>query len=335
MYLLKISVTGALIWQRAFGGRGNDRGHFVQCAPDSGFILIADSESFGAGDYDFYVINTDSLGIPKWQTTFGGSQSDKGRFIQCMSDGGYIAGGRTESFGSGEQDIYLVRLEPEEIPLISVNLEPTSLPVLIPSAGGNFDFLIEITNNSPEPQSFDLWSMITSADGRQHGPLYEPLNLTLGANFSRERSQTQTIPGSVLPGVYTYSLFSGHYPDTIWNSSSFPFEKVAASIQDDEAFSTSTEELTVCQPVLPELHAARPNPFNPTTELSYELRVAGSVLLSVYDIQGREVAKLVDGFRDAGVHEATFDATGLTSGVYLVKLIAGDQKAISRIILMK
>ncbi|MBU1651293.1 T9SS type A sorting domain-containing protein, partial [bacterium] len=68
---------------------------------------------------------------------------------------------------------------------------------------------------------------------------------------------------------------------------------------------------------------------------SYELRVAGSVLLSVYDIQGREVAKLVDGFRDAGVHEATFDATGLTSGVYLVKLIAGDQKAISRIILMK
>ncbi|MBU0520013.1 T9SS type A sorting domain-containing protein, partial [bacterium] len=67
----------------------------------------------------------------------------------------------------------------------------------------------------------------------------------------------------------------------------------------------------------------------------YELRVAGSVLLSVYDIQGREVARLVDGYRDAGVHEVTFDAAGLASGVYLYRLEAGTQQAVEKMVLLK
>ena len=66
-----------------------------------------------------------------------------------------------------------------------------------------------------------------------------------------------------------------------------------------------------------------PNPFNPSTSISYQLKSAGQVKLSVFDILGREVAVLVDGMQTAGAHEARFDGSGLASGVYIYRLQAG------------
>ncbi|RJP77295.1 MAG: T9SS C-terminal target domain-containing protein [Candidatus Zixiibacteriota bacterium] len=79
----------------------------------------------------------------------------------------------------------------------------------------------------------------------------------------------------------------------------------------------------------------QPNPFNPETAISYRLPASGHVSLRVYDIAGREVATLVNGWRDAGAHEATFDGSGLASGVYLVRLEAGRQQATGRMVLLK
>jgi hypothetical protein len=67
-----------------------------------------------------------------------------------------------------------------------------------------------------------------------------------------------------------------------------------------------------------------PNPFNPTTTIRYELPKSSVVRLSVYDIAGREVSVLVNERREAGVHEVTFDASQLSSGVYLYRIQAGD-----------
>lgn len=68
-----------------------------------------------------------------------------------------------------------------------------------------------------------------------------------------------------------------------------------------------------------------PNPFNPQTTIRYTLAEAGPVRLTVFDLLGREVTTLVHGTRLAGSHTATFDATGLPSGVYLYRLEAGGQ----------
>ncbi|RJP76727.1 MAG: T9SS C-terminal target domain-containing protein [Candidatus Zixiibacteriota bacterium] len=89
------------------------------------------------------------------------------------------------------------------------------------------------------------------------------------------------------------------------------------------------------QPARFTLHPTHPNPFNPTTALSYELRAASYVRLRVYDTAGREVRALVDGWRDAGVHEVTFDGSGLASGVYLVRLEAGEFTQTEKIVLLK
>jgi len=78
-----------------------------------------------------------------------------------------------------------------------------------------------------------------------------------------------------------------------------------------------------------------PNPFNPSTVVGFRLSVAGNARLTVYDVLGREVAVLVDGPMAAGAHSVTFDASNLTSGVYLYKLEAGGMVQTKRMTLVK
>lgn len=86
------------------------------------------------------------------------------------------------------------------------------------------------------------------------------------------------------------------------------------------------------------LHPAYPNPFNPSTVIGFTLpeQLAGaSVRLSVYDILGREVVVLTDGHLPAGDHSAVFDATALVSGLYIVRLQAGEVSRSIRVTLAK
>jgi hypothetical protein len=72
------------------------------------------------------------------------------------------------------------------------------------------------------------------------------------------------------------------------------------------------------------LYPSRPNPFNASTAISYELRAASYVNLKVYDTAGRLVATLVDGWKPAGSHGATFNGEDFASGIYLARLEAGE-----------
>jgi hypothetical protein len=78
-----------------------------------------------------------------------------------------------------------------------------------------------------------------------------------------------------------------------------------------------------------------PNPFNPTTVVGFQLSVFGHTSLKVYDMLGREVANLVDGVMSAGSHSVTFDGSGLSSGLYLVRLTSGSESRVMRMTLLK
>ncbi len=96
------------------------------------------------------------------------------------------------------------------------------------------------------------------------------------------------------------------------------------------------EELeTVEQPNEFIFNNPHPNPFNASTVLSYKLKAAKNVNLTIYDITGREVATLVDGMKPAGSHQVVFDAEGLTSGVYFARLEAGEFRQTQKMILLK
>jgi hypothetical protein len=88
-----------------------------------------------------------------------------------------------------------------------------------------------------------------------------------------------------------------------------------------------------------ELGQNYPNPFNPTTEIRYSVPTSGPVSLRVYDMMGREVETLVDRTQDAGSYVVTFNADrsgrSIASGVYFLRLEAGANAAIRKMLLVK
>ncbi len=69
------------------------------------------------------------------------------------------------------------------------------------------------------------------------------------------------------------------------------------------------------------ISACYPNPFNPATNIRYDLPEAAHVFLAIYDVQGREIKRLLDGTQSAGYHTVTWDASNSGSGVYLYTMI--------------
>ncbi|MDQ3019049.1 MAG: fibronectin type III domain-containing protein [Bacteroidota bacterium] len=83
------------------------------------------------------------------------------------------------------------------------------------------------------------------------------------------------------------------------------------------------------------LYQNYPNPFNPTTKVTFEIPVSGLVKLKVYDLTGREVADLINEEKEAGFYEEIFNASHLSSGIYIYKLEANNFSETKRMILIK
>jgi ligand-binding sensor domain-containing protein len=106
----------------------------------------------------------------------------------------------------------------------------------------------------------------------------------------------------------------------------------------NESGIVSVEESDIPGSILPLSHKLSqnyPNPFNPSTTIEFALPHAGYVTLKVYNVLGEEVAALVEGDHAAGTFKATWDASGLPSGVYFYRLTAGEYVQTKKMILMK
>jgi hypothetical protein len=95
------------------------------------------------------------------------------------------------------------------------------------------------------------------------------------------------------------------------------------------------EPVTVGAPLSHLMARNYPNPFNPTTTIRYSIPVSGHVNLTVYDLQGREVAVLVNGIQTAATYAVTWDGSAFPSGVYFCRLTAGNETFTGRMMLLK
>jgi hypothetical protein len=225
---------------------------------------------------------------------------------------------------------------------VSVTLTPVWPPIQIPSTGGSFQFDATVTNNTSSPTTLQAWIKVQQPNGNWYGPLLGPLSLTLPANQSATRRRTQLVPGSAPAGRYTYRGWVGTYPNAPLDSSSFIFTKFGTAIDGPGTslwMNTGEEFDEIRMPLIADnpsyITSVSPNPFNPTTTITYTLPASNHVCLRVYDTAGRLVTTLVDGYREAGTHEATFDGSQMASGVYLYRLQSGEFTASGKMVMVK
>jgi hypothetical protein len=227
--------------------------------------------------------------------------------------------------------------------VLDVTLTPVAPPLVIPAPGGSFNFNISLLRMVGPQAPYTVWTRIKNPNGTYTAPILGPVTINTPVGVTITRLRTQNVPGTWAAGLYTYLGYANSsfaYP--AMDSSSFTFTKSVAGSGPmvwDTTCSGEPFPGEESPPLLREgggdLTAVQPNPFNPITAISYELRAASYVSLRVYDTTGRLVATLVDGTESTGVHSVHFDGSHLASGIYLARLQAGEFTAVQKLVLLK
>jgi len=103
--------TPTIMWSKTYGGADYDKVNSVVQTIDGGYALVGETNSFGAGEDDVWLVKTDALGNMQWNKTYGGTSRDFGVSIVQTTDGGFIMACSTMSFGAGSWDIWLVKTD--------------------------------------------------------------------------------------------------------------------------------------------------------------------------------------------------------------------------------
>jgi hypothetical protein len=109
-WLIRTDKEGEMLWSLVYGGEDDDWLFSVQRIRE-GYILAGSTGSFGAGDYDYWLMKVDEEGRMLWNKTYGGSGREIAWLVESTRDGGYILVGGTTSFGSGDWDVWLLKTD--------------------------------------------------------------------------------------------------------------------------------------------------------------------------------------------------------------------------------
>jgi len=208
------------------------------------------------------------------------------------------------TWGYGKLDINAASSE-SELPVELTSFSATTIGSLIKLSWStstevnNYGFEIERKVGSPQSAIYN----------------YEKIGFLNGNGNSNSPKSYSYQDNSISAGKYSYRL------KQIDNDGQFEYSEVI--------------EIDLGLPTEYELTQNYPNPFNPSTKISWQSPVSSHQTLKVYDVLGNEVATLVNEYKPAGSYEVTFDASSLSSGIYLYKIQSGNFIQTKKMILIK
>jgi uncharacterized delta-60 repeat protein len=344
---IKYNTAGQQQWAVRYNGpaNGTDQANSLVLDSDGNVFVTGYSAGSGTGD-DYATIKYNPSGQEQLVLRYDGLVHGTDRAASLALDGYgnvYVTGGSTGG-GTGF-DYATVKYSPSA-PNLAVTLTPLNPPIIIPANGGSFQFNASVQRTQAPQAAFYVWARDRYPDSTYTPNLLGPVNINppVGVNVTRQR--TQVVPGSWPAGEHWYIGYANPTVSYLTiDADSFSWTKSTTS--DGGSLVTSCEnwgESFAPYEVVPEvpqvparfgLDQNHPNPFNPATTIGYQLKTASYATLKVYDIAGRLVVTLVDGWRQAGSHSITFDGSRLASGVYLVRLEAGGFTATQKMVLLK
>ncbi|WP_337873532.1 T9SS type A sorting domain-containing protein [Ignavibacterium sp.] len=157
------------IWTKTIGGSNVDIGYCVQETSDGGFIITGYTRSFGSmSGRNLLFVKTDSFGNTIWVNGYGGNNDDEGNSVVQTSDGGFVACGYTKSYGSGGNDVYLIKVDANGNQLwdriFGGPSDEEAYSMVQTSDGG---FLLAGATSSFGAGSRDIWLIKTDQSGNQ------------------------------------------------------------------------------------------------------------------------------------------------------------------------
>lgn len=368
VYLIKTDSVGDTLWTHTYGGSGDEWGNSMQITPDSGYIIVGVTNSYGAGAYDFYLIETDADGDTLWTKTYGGSDSDIGHSVQNTPDGGYIITGCTWSYGAGAYDVYLIKTD---------SVGDTLWTHTYGGSGWEGGFSVDTAPDG---------GYITIGSTTSYGPGIEAVYLIRSDSLG-DTLWTKTYGGSGIDagfsvqntpdGGYIITGFMSAYSsvylikidslgDTLWTRTyggycGFSVQQTAdggyvitgmkysSSTGSDDVYLIKTDTLGYVGITESDRHSifgafylgqCYPNPFRFSTSIRYILPNNSHVEIIIYDIQGQLVRTLVSEKKSAGTYTIYWhgkDDRGrrTSDGIYFYRMQAGNCTNTKKMILLR
>jgi len=205
--LVKTDANGNMQWQRTIGGDESDSAYYIMQTSDGGYIMAGETESYGVGTIDFWLVKTDDEGNEQWNRTFGGEDIEEVTSFRKTLDGGYIMAGTTRPLETGSYDMWLVKTDAEGIEQWNLTLggkdDDTRPSVRQTSDGG---YILAGTTRSYGAGSDDFWLIKTDPEGT------EQWNRTFGGeDYDWLYSFQQTFDGGYILGGATCSFGNGSF----------------------------------------------------------------------------------------------------------------------------
>jgi predicted secreted protein len=208
-WVLKLDGSGNILWQKTYGGTGDDSARAIQQTSDGGYVVAGSTTSFGAGGPDAWVLKLDDSGNVLWQKTYGGSFFESANAIQRTPDGGYVIIGSTTSFGVSFSDAWILKLDGIGNVLWQKRYGfggENTINALQQTSDGGY-ITANIASNLSAPQAPDT-AWVTRLDS---GGSVVWAQLYYGVNSSRFTSMQQTPDGGfIMAGDNGNSRFSYH-----------------------------------------------------------------------------------------------------------------------------
>lgn len=367
VWLIKTDQYGNQQWAKTYGANGQDRGNSVYQTIDGGYIITGSSKDFGTTYDNLYLIKTTSSGNIVWTKKYGGPSWDSGNSVQETNDGGYIIAGRTSSFGAGYQDVWLIKTNALGDTLWTKIFSGTDYDGAnsIQQTSDN-GFIIAGFKDSYGPNKKDLWLIKTDEFGNL---LWE--NSYGGSDDDEAYSVQQTSDGGYILAGYTESYGAGlddvwllktnAYGDSVWSKVfAGSYNESGNSVQQTSdggyivtgytsTYGSGSADIWLIK-TEPDLNAIDveknipqtywlsqnyPNPFNAETIIKYFLPHQTFINLDIFNLVGQKVSTLIAEQQNAGMYKIKFDATNLSSGVFLYILQAGNFTDVKKLIVLK